>query len=62
MEKNKLKEMVQKAENIIEYVDEAVINSLVKSQHGSEDFKENQRISNAVLKAKHAINALKYEL
>jgi len=62
MEKNKLKEMVQKAENIIEYVNEAVINSLVKSQHRSEDFKENQRISNAVLKAKHAINALKYEL
>lgn len=60
--KEKINKLVKKAENIIESADELVSNNMVKSQHGSEDFKEYQRISNALLNVIRAIDALKYEL
>lgn len=62
MEQNKLLEEVRKAYNIIEQVDEVVTNKLVKCQHASEDFKTNQRISNALLNVMRAMDTLKYEL
>lgn len=62
MQENKLLEEVKKAYNIIEKVDEVVVNNLVKCQHASEDFKTNQRISNALLNVMRAMDALKYEL
>ena len=62
MEENKLLKEVRKAYNIIEQVDEVVTNNLVECQHASEDYKTNQRISNALLKVMRAIDSLKYEL
>ncbi|MDA3780345.1 MAG: hypothetical protein PF487_09050 [Bacteroidales bacterium] len=62
MDLNELKEQVQKASNIIESVDEVVTNELVKSQHASDKFKENQRISNYLLRVIRAIDDLKFEL
>ena len=57
-----LKSQVKKAANIIESVDEIVTNNLVKCEHASKDFKDNQRISNALLNVIRAIDVLKYEL
>ena len=62
MEENKLLEEVRKAYNIIEQIDEVVTNNLVKCQYASEDFKTNQRISNALLNVMRAMDTLKYEL
>lgn len=62
MGENKLLEEVRKAYNIIENVDEVVTNNLCKCEHASEDFKTNQRISNALLNVIRAMDALKYEL
>ena len=62
MEENKLLEEVRKAYNIIEQVDEVVTNNLVKCQRASEDYKTNQRISNALLNVMRAMDTLKYEL
>ena len=62
MEENKLLEEVKKACDIIEQVDEVITNNLMKCQHSSEDFKTNQRISNALLNVMQAINKLKNEL
>jgi hypothetical protein len=62
MDLNEIKEQVQKAGNIIESVDEVITNELVNSQHASHEFKENQRISNAVLNVIRAIDNLKHEL
>lgn len=62
MEENNLLEEVRKAYNIIEQVDEVVTNNLVKCQHATEDYKTNQRISNALLNVMRAMDTLKYEL
>ena len=60
--RHKLRERVQIAANIIEGVDEKITNHFAKSQYGSEDYKQTQRISNALLNVIRAIDNLKYEL
>lgn len=62
MNNTEIKEEILKASRIIENVDEIVTNNLVKSKYGSEDFKQNQRISNGLLNIIRAIDSLKYEL
>ena len=59
--KDLLKE-VKKAETIIKEVDEIVNENLNKFEHGSEDFKQAQRVSNALLNAIRAIDVVKFEL
>ena len=59
---NKLLEEIKRAENIIGQVDEVITNNLVNSQYASEDFKTNQRVSNALLNVIRAIDTLKHEL
>ena len=62
MNTEKIKVEVKKASNIIENIDEVITNNMNKFPYGSEDFKQNQRISNALLNVIRAIDVLKYEL
>ena len=57
-----LKDEVEKVYDIIQNVDEVVTNNLCKCEHASEEFKTNQRISNALLNVIRAIDTLRYEL
>lgn len=62
MKKSELLEEVRKACNIIENVDEVVTNNINTCEYASEDFKTNQRISNALLNVIRAMDTLKYEV
>lgn len=57
-----IEEELKKASNIIENIDEIVTNNLTKNNYASEEYKNNQRISNALLNVIRAIDTLKYEL
>lgn len=62
MNTDEIKKQVQNAAIIIEQIDEQITNDLVKSKHASKEFKELQRISNALLNTIRSIDTLKYEL
>lgn len=57
-----LEHEVNKAIKAIENADEIVSDKLNKSEHASEDFKDAQRLSNALLRAKNMLDLVKYEL
>lgn len=59
---NNLKTEVEKASEAIEKADEMVCDMLNKSKYASDEFKQSQRISNALFNIKSAIAALKDEL
>jgi len=52
----------EKAMRAIEEIDEVVCDRLNESEYASEDFKNAQRLSNAILNVKNAMEIVKYEL
>lgn len=57
-----IKTELEKVPIIIESIDEAINDRLNKDEHASEDFKQNQRISSALLRVIQSIELLNYEI
>ena len=57
-----IKTELEKVSEIIESIDEVINDRLNKDKHASEDFKQNQRISIALLLVIQSIELLKYEI
>ena len=57
-----IKTELEKVSIIIESIDEAINDRWIIDEHAIEVFKQNQRISYALLRVKQAIELLKYEI
>ena len=62
MKTTNIKTELEKVSIIIESIDEVINDRLNKDEHASEDFKQNQRISNALLRVLQAVELLKHEI
>lgn len=57
-----IKTELEKVSIIIESIDESINDRLNKGEYASDDFKQNQRISNALLRVLQAVELLKHEI
>lgn len=57
-----IKTELEKVSIIIESIDEAINDRLNKGEYASDDYKQNQRISNALFRVIQAIELLNYEI
>ena len=54
--------LLNKAQEAIEQADEMVCDRLNAAEHASENMKDAQRLSNAILRVKQSMDLVKYEI